>query len=117
MKTKSTPLDRLKHHVTGAIERGEKTAIVAVTHTPGPWTIEQQGAIDLYKVKTSKTGICLTDEANAQLIAAAPEMLEALEYVVSEVTKLPGTGLKDGNIGHRHMNKILEAIRKAKGEV
>lgn len=28
MKSNHTPLDRLKHHVTGAIERGEKTAIV-----------------------------------------------------------------------------------------
>lgn len=27
------PLDRLKHHVTNAIERGEKTAIVAVVPT------------------------------------------------------------------------------------
>ena len=27
----SKPLDRLKHHVTGAIERGEKQAILAVT--------------------------------------------------------------------------------------
>ena len=34
----SKSLDRLKHHVTGAIERGEKKAITAmVKHTPGPW--------------------------------------------------------------------------------
>ncbi len=44
MKPKqSNSLDRLRHHVTGAIERGEKEAIVAVTkpkHTPGPaWKI------------------------------------------------------------------------------
>lgn len=38
----NTPLDRLKHHVTGAIERGEKTAIVEkpmnteTKHTPEP---------------------------------------------------------------------------------
>lgn len=29
MNTKSEPLDRLKYHVTGAIERGEKEAITA----------------------------------------------------------------------------------------
>lgn len=48
MKTKHTkphPLELLKHHVTGAIERGEKQAIESVTakHTKGededqtPW--------------------------------------------------------------------------------
>ncbi len=31
MNTKQTPIERLRHHVTGAIERGEKSAIVAVT--------------------------------------------------------------------------------------
>ena len=32
-KNNDSPLARLKHHVTGAIERGEATAIVAVTKT------------------------------------------------------------------------------------
>lgn len=31
---KNTPLNKLKHHVTGAVERGEKTAISAVVETP-----------------------------------------------------------------------------------
>lgn len=30
-KNENSPLARLRHHVTGAIERGEKTTIVAVT--------------------------------------------------------------------------------------
>jgi hypothetical protein len=30
----SKPLERLKYHVTGAIERGEKQAIEAVTYKP-----------------------------------------------------------------------------------
>ena len=34
MNTKHTPLERLKHHVTGAIERGEKTAIVGQPYQP-----------------------------------------------------------------------------------
>lgn len=47
-----TPLQKLRHHVTGAIERGEKTAIVeqtastkelkTATHTPGPYEIGHQ---------------------------------------------------------------------------
>ena len=54
---------------------------------------------------------------NAALIAAAPEMLAALEYLVKEVHQVPGTGKRDGQIGHRHINKAIAAINKAKGEV
>lgn len=47
MNTKpNRPLDRLRHHVTGAIERGEAQAIVeqkppgqSVQFTPGPWRL------------------------------------------------------------------------------
>lgn len=35
----NTPQDKLKHHVTGAIERGEKQPVVEQrAHTPTPWT-------------------------------------------------------------------------------
>src|SRR5689334_16844975 len=39
-----SPLDRLKYHVSGAIERGEKEPIIAqentkMTHTPGPYEV------------------------------------------------------------------------------
>lgn len=33
------PLERLRHHVTGAIERGEAVAIVEVP--ANPWTVER----------------------------------------------------------------------------
>ena len=36
-----TPLERLRHHVSGAIARGEAAPVVQITapatHTPGPW--------------------------------------------------------------------------------
>lgn len=49
------PLDRLKHHVTGAIKRGEKTAIAAVTHNYAA-TIDRT-AIDAFCVKWPCNGI------------------------------------------------------------
>lgn len=58
-----------------------------VKHTPGPWAVNEDG----WKVESEKEhgwvndgwGICVTHgsdrEANARLIAAAPELLQALK--------------------------------------
>ncbi|MBU6190660.1 MAG: hypothetical protein KGR68_15195 [Betaproteobacteria bacterium] len=68
---------------------------MSAKHTPGPWVLENRG----YKFIVSKPGdgyitrdVCRMDastmsafaqEANARLIAAAPELLEALRVFVS----------------------------------
>lgn len=89
---KNTPLDRLKYHVSGAIERGEKTAIEAIVapkHTPGPWKCSPLDRKQTYVVNEAKAlpqqAVYSTDEvlANARLIAAAPELLEALKLAVA----------------------------------
>jgi hypothetical protein len=70
-------------------------------HTPGPWQAEQDdvpydGGFETWCVNADGAGICMMDcpkddmEANARLIAAAPDLLEALEEVL-------GTGLNGGN--------------------
>ena len=38
---KNIPLSKLKHHVTGAVERGERTAIQAVVKSPLQINVEQ----------------------------------------------------------------------------
>jgi hypothetical protein len=100
------------------------------THTPGPWmppeptsnrVILEGGTI--YKIranKRDKTPIVFVagldddgrDEgpANASLIAAAPDLLEALE-VMTERQSLYSGGHDDGAI-----TKARAAIAKAKGE-
>ena len=66
-------------------------------HTKGPWVakgydVRQVGARMVAYTGPSHTppeeypkGCRLQDEANARLIAAAPDLLEALETVISEV--------------------------------
>ena len=49
-------------------------------------------------------------EANARLIAAAPELLEALEELYAQAKDWPGFGPS------YHLTKAFEAIAKAKGE-
>jgi hypothetical protein len=107
------PNDALKYHVTGAIERGEAVAIEAVVktkHTPGPWTVKPS-ILETYDfVEIGENQIDVFTEGNARLIAAAPEMLEALEHVYRE---LIDAGESADAV---HFRVVGAAIRKAKGE-
>jgi hypothetical protein len=80
------PLSRLRHHVTGAIERGEAQAITEIpaspslpAHTPGPWSMDD----DLIIAPGDDAVACLSSrmhghysnwQANARLIASAPAL-------------------------------------------
>lgn len=100
-------------------------------HTPGPWTLDDRG----YKYIVSKSGngyitrdICrldgstmaaLAQEANARLIAAAPELLEALE----ELLRYHENDIRIDYEGTRFYKERLDELKpfhaliaKAKGE-
>lgn len=89
-------------------------------HTPGPWIINAN--LDEDPILT-EDGTCPLDfEAvgaelapNLCLIAAAPDMLEALEYIVKQLEIMPDE-LDCAEAGMA-MRAALEAIRKARGEV
>ncbi len=77
-----------------------------VPHTPGPWTI---GKYDCYdkgiSIPQPKVEIDFDDvnhgeqEANARLIAAAPEMFETLKRLVKEAAQWEdGEGITIGTI-------------------
>ena len=51
-------------------------------HTPGPWTAVQDGNVDWYIVDENESVIVFgLSEPDARLIAAAPDMLDALRAV------------------------------------
>lgn len=62
---------------------------IEARHTPGPWKVFNAGphynnqAIDNLQIQYGEDGECISDhvytQADARLIAAAPELLEALE--------------------------------------
>ena len=74
-------------------------------HTPGPWRVHEDipsdsycplieaedseglGSVDIANVSRPSTGSPDNTEANAKLIAAAPELLEALKVIRNEVTE------------------------------
>lgn len=56
-------------------------------HTPGPWEHQVWHGIHQTVIDANGETVAfdISTRDNAQLIAAAPEMLEALEYVLSTV--------------------------------
>lgn len=110
---------------------------MTIKHTPGPWVVgsydflDQQVYIDApsgdpdlgykswdgvaiaYGCEESPSKGLEKAKANAMLIAAAPELLEALEMCISSMESL----LSDFNpFDQAAYDKALAAIAKAKGE-
>lgn len=91
----------------------------SASHTPGPWVANRAcGSSDVrvfgcgYQLAILTGGEITRDIANANLIAAAPEMLAALKMIAHATAPSPDDG------GH-HENAYtlaIEAIAKAKGE-
>jgi len=94
-------------------------------HTPGPWIIEEghiqrdSGGIRYWQVSDGQDAIacnqfCYADEsqANARLIAAAPQMLAALEALLHQAIQ---TKLSTEEWGRAAINEARAAIELARG--
>lgn len=98
---------------------------MSAQHTPGPWKAWQntsevgtnywrfRTASEMYGLQDNLGGYC--GEANARLIAAAPELLEALETLNLVIGLTPIAGNKDAL--QDACDIAREAIAKAKGGV
>lgn len=100
-------------------------------HTPGPWTADTTTLSGVVEIRDSEKRMLTTvyapeythhpvtageAEANARLIAAAPELLDALTDAVANC----GCSLDQRESGH-HVDcfapRALEVIRKTRGEL
>lgn len=92
-------------------------------HTPSPWRVEEDSTIygsrkdkgDKFEIADCK-GYKEEREANAHLIAAAPELLGALinaDWLIDELTQ---TTLTEDSEYLEIFAQIKQAIAKAKGE-
>lgn len=94
-------------------------------YTPGPWTIEPRKCGFGFWVMTQDKAVCEImhddkSEADARLIAAAPELLEALRMVMNVLPAEPPAAGKLIGAERRHYDAIMaakKAIRKAEGSV
>ena len=89
-------------------------------HTPGPWNIKKDlgGYLDLFgedgdKILISKFRL-INQEANAALIAAAPDLLRALEPIANAEKDPTLKGY--WRVTDLFVETALVAIAKAKGE-
>lgn len=92
-------------------------------HTPGPWTVVSEGMASPKVVDANGLGICHTTyaptgaEANACLIAAAPELLEALRmFVVWYGRRDKHDTLLPPKMQEAELAQAMRAIAKATGE-
>jgi hypothetical protein len=96
-------------------------------HTPGPWRTKRKN--NPYNIRVGVDGLAVayvprpkwgydapdTDEvsqANARLIAAAPELLECLQDLIEHIQKHDHTGFYK-----KHVQKALPVLSKACGKV
>lgn len=95
-------------------------------HTPGPWIIEKRVNTFSFVINSDNPRKCIADswdintgpietEANARLIAAAPELLEALKDLYAQACGMPKS------CGHDFTcicpgDKAKAAIAKAEGK-
>ena len=86
-----------------------------MAHTPGPWS--RAGTQVWDKDRGRLVASCAThlnqlsqDDANARLVEAAPEMLEALKAIMAEVQT------ESGVVTYPTGQKALAAIAKAEGK-
>jgi hypothetical protein len=81
-------------------------------HTPAPWKHDPTWGI----IKHGKSEICALHSgnlANANLIAAAPDLLSALEFLLADYIAIDGEKLTGSSVP---ADKAREALRKAKGK-
>lgn len=98
-----------------------------MSHTPGPWYSMKEGAIVPLKsiyceqlgfqigfVNTDRKSVDIEAHDNAQLIAAAPDLLAALRFILAFYE--PGQTYLDTEAWKRAEASARAAVAKATGE-
>ena len=83
-------------------------------HTKGPWRIVTDGINHWIEIEPNKIALIKAGEADRNLIAAAPELLEALEVCLEAIQPYYDSD-DDGSLEAKASNMALAAINKAKG--
>lgn len=100
-------------------------------HTPGPWVADDNEGFSVWKIYSrmspSGSGIpgpfvaevigdSAEADANAHLIAAAPEMLDALKHIEFILENYKLNGYRADEILEKYLEIVRHAIAKAEGK-
>ncbi len=93
--------------------------------TPGPWQVIKYDAVTSWIETKNRSPICLIavrlmegkTEANAQLIASAPELLEACKLAAKYVAKMVADDIQTAMPPQTALDRIEQAITNATKEV
>ena len=97
---------------------------MSAKHTPGPWFVRKGGSAwgnfsidgDVFFIAETIGGLDKEEKANAHLIAAAPDLLEALRALVDDIGERFNISSQSTNPGMRDaVNQARAAIAKAEG--
>lgn len=88
-------------------------------YTPGPWFASEDGEVYSKPSYTSVAMVLMNERGadNARLIAAAPELLEALKDARSMLSAVEVSDGEDGDPWDRAISRIEAAIAKAEGRI
>jgi hypothetical protein len=92
-------------------------------HTPAPWIVGNMAEEVFHKSESTYEAIAVRPEdddtgnwdANARLIAAAPELLAACKLIVQDVALLTRYRSETRYVSAAVVNVCVEAIAKAEG--
>lgn len=90
--------------------------------TPGPWKVIRPGHLhptEYLCVQIGADESYTTSElkpADARLIAAAPNLLEACQIITNGATVIHGDGFRFQEIPESHLRVVIDAIAKATGK-
>src|SRR6185312_5889186 len=97
----------------------------SMSHTPGPWEAEEYAELSEYSINTGERQIARTNgygglsnsehTANAHLISAAPELLEALKKCRTMAIEFGAPAVCWAARHKKWMKEIESAIAKAEG--
>ena len=86
------------------------------THTPGPWHDSGNPEYEIYKgnnpIASVIPSFTAEDEANARLIAAAPEMFEVLSELLDTLEMSKGYGFDEE---YEKLRKVLAKVEGGEG--
>lgn len=88
-------------------------------YTPGPWEVRPDMSVEDTETGTTIAAFC--EEANARLIAAAPDLLAVLEAVQDGMGSWSACPVCSAGHGDTHADYceyrlVIAAIAKARGE-